>query len=112
MRKVATTRKLTPQILPSSGKLQLTDPLQVTSGRRHNGVTFKNGHSLKIDDKNAFKRTKRTLTLENKEKTLNPRSVKVLRRSHIVSRGLKEETCERQPVNKFCLPSVNLIKSI
>ncbi|KAL1492793.1 hypothetical protein ABEB36_010981 [Hypothenemus hampei] len=104
-RKVALSRKLTTPIIPSNEKLQLNDRriVKTTGSRNQNGLAYKNGHN-KLEEKILpLKRTKRTLTIE-KDKTLSPRSVKVLRRSHILGMGPEKE--------KLCLPSVKLNKTI
>ncbi|XP_066158936.1 dual specificity protein phosphatase CDC14C isoform X1 [Euwallacea fornicatus] len=110
-RKPPTMRKLTTPLLLASEKL-LTNPQPIPTSRRHNGLTFKNGHNLKLDEKCTLKRTKRALALENKEKSVSPRSVKVLRRSHVLDRMFKDTSCERQQVSKLRLPSVKINKTI
>ncbi|XP_076261608.1 dual specificity protein phosphatase CDC14C-like isoform X2 [Rhynchophorus ferrugineus] len=110
-RKLATTRKWTAPILSANDKMQLSEkrPMK-TSINRQNGLTFKNGHSLKVEEKPGVKRTKRALVLE-KDKSASPRSVKVLRRSHVLALSFKDETCNKSS-DKLCLPSVKMNKTI
>ncbi|KAJ8936483.1 hypothetical protein NQ314_012347 [Rhamnusium bicolor] len=113
--KRGSTRKLTSPITTSaSEKLQLGEKRQIIkksplSRLTKNGISYQNGTSLKCasPDEKQIKRGKRTLALE-KDKA-SPRSVKVLRRSHVLALSLKD--CEK-PEGKLRLPSVKINKTL
>ncbi|XP_050313364.1 dual specificity protein phosphatase CDC14C-like [Anthonomus grandis grandis] len=81
---------------------------KINEGRTNNPLT--NGH-CKSEEKTNVKRTKRALALE-KDKCTSSRSVKVLRRSHVVGLGFRCGTCDHSPPEKLCLPSVKHNKTI
>lgn len=113
--KRGSTRKLaSPIITSASEKLHLSEKRQIVkksplSRLTKNGVAYQNSTSLKnvSQDEKQIKRGKRTLALE-KDKT-SPRSVKVLRRSHVLALSLKD--CEK-PEGKLRLPSVKINKTL
>ncbi|XP_018565753.1 dual specificity protein phosphatase CDC14B isoform X2 [Anoplophora glabripennis] len=113
--KRSSTRKLASPITTSaSEKLHLNEKRQIVkksplSRLTKNGVAYQNGTSLKniSPDEKQMKRGKRTLALE-KDKA-SPRSVKVLRRSHVLALSLKD--CEKTE-GKLRLPSVKLNKTL
>lgn len=93
-------------------KLQVGEKNQVVkrttlSRLNKNGVAYLNGTSFKSNstEDSQIKRGKRTLTLE-KDKS-SPRSVKVLRRSHILISNIHDK-----PQNNLRLPSVKVNKTI
>lgn len=113
--KRSSTRKIaSPITTATSEKLHLNEKRQIVkksplSRLTKNGVAYQNGTGLKnvSPDEKQIKRGKRTLALE-KDKA-SPRSVKVLRRSHVLALNLKD--CEK-PEGKLRLPSVKLNKTL
>ncbi|CAG9759992.1 unnamed protein product [Ceutorhynchus assimilis] len=105
-RKLASTRKLATPIMASNNKSQLNDRhlLKTT-------MAYKNGHRVKIEENPSIKRSKRALVFE-KDKSVSPRSVKVLRRSHAMGVAPKNENCDKTETDKLCLPLVKLSKTI
>nr|CAI5831508.1 unnamed protein product [Callosobruchus analis] len=115
VKRMSARKMATPISATVSEKLQLGEKRLIKKATltqlTKNGCVYQNGITIPSENPSPLegkplKRGKRTLTLERDK--ASPRSVKVLRRSHVISLTFKDNEVE----GKLRLPSVNVNKTI